>query len=231
MHDRHAIITGATGGLGSAVAPMVLSRGARLVIPYRSTASLETMKGRFAGAELSRVTFVQADLADEASVASLFAASERVDVLIHLVGGFSMGPTTEVTLERWHSEIDLNLTSAFLACRQALRRMREHGYGRIVTVGSRAAVEPGAEMAAYSAAKAGVVALTRSIAEETKGSDITANCILPSTIDTAANRSAMGEAMAGHWVDPHLAAELVCFLASEKARDLRGSVIPIFGNA
>ena len=108
--------------------------------------------------------------------------------------------------------------------------MKENDYGRIVTVSSRAALEPAGQMAAYSASKAGVIALTRSIAEETRDSNITANTVLPSIIDTPANREAMGEKNAHNWVKPESLAEIICFLASEKAGDLRGAAVPVYGD-
>ena len=108
--------------------------------------------------------------------------------------------------------------------------MEDNNYGRIVTVASRGAIEPAAKMAAYSASKAGVLAFTRAIAEETKGTPITANTVLPSVIDTPANRVAMGENNAATWVTPKSLAEVICFLASEKAADLRGVAVPVYGN-
>lgn len=108
--------------------------------------------------------------------------------------------------------------------------MLEHGYGRIVTVGSWAAVEPAGQLAAYCASKAGVVALTKAIADETKGTNITANVVLPSVIDTPANRAAMGEENANQWVKPESLAQVICFLASEAAKDVRGAAVPVYGN-
>jgi NAD(P)-dependent dehydrogenase (short-subunit alcohol dehydrogenase family) len=105
-----------------------------------------------------------------------------------------------------------------------------HDPGRIVTVGSRGAVQPGAQLAAYCASKAGVVALTQAIAAETKGTNITANTVLPSTIDTPANRAAMGAENADQWVSPESLAGVICFLASEAAGDLRGAAIPVYGD-
>jgi NAD(P)-dependent dehydrogenase (short-subunit alcohol dehydrogenase family) len=108
--------------------------------------------------------------------------------------------------------------------------MRRHGYGRIVTVGSRGALQPGAQLAAYCASKAGVVALTQAIAQETKDLDITANVVLPSVIDTPSNREAMGEEQASQWVKAESLAEVICFLVSEAARDVRGAVVPVYGS-
>jgi len=108
--------------------------------------------------------------------------------------------------------------------------MRQQGYGRIVTVGAKGAVEPNAQLGAYCASKAGVVALTKTIAEETKEMDITANCVLPTVIDTPANREAMGEENADKWVKPESLGKVICFLASEAAKDLRGAAVPVYGN-
>lgn len=223
MQDRHWIITGGSGGLGAAVTRLALAKGARVTVPYVDESELSRLSPH------DRLNFVAADLCDEAQVTKLFGEAERVDALIHLVGGFTMGPTHELSLADWRSHHDLTLTTTFLCCKHALRRMQPAGYGRIVTIGSRAVEVPMAQAAAYSAAKAGVVALTRVIAEEHRGSDVTANCVLPSIIDTAANRAAMGDDGAGDWVTPASLAEPIVFLASEAAADLRGAAIPVYG--
>jgi NAD(P)-dependent dehydrogenase (short-subunit alcohol dehydrogenase family) len=124
----------------------------------------------------------------------------------------------------------LNLNTTFLVCKHALQKMLPQNYGRIVTIGSRGAVEPTGQLAAYCAAKAGVVALTRAIADETRGTGITANVVLPSVIDTPANRASMGDTEAAHWVKPLSLAKVICFLASEAAQDIRGAAVPVYGN-
>lgn len=229
MQDRHVLITGGSGGLGIAVTELALARGAKVVVPYFHEQELNTLKAHLGGTP-DALTLVAADLTNEESVTNVIAAMPKIDVLIHLVGGFVMGPTHEVTLEAWRAHHDLTLTSTFLCCKHALGRMKAAGYGRIVTIGSKAAVEPMAEMAAYSAAKSGVVALTRVIAAETKGTNITANCVLPSVIDTPANRAAMGDDNAASWVTPASLATTICQLASEAARDVRGAAIPVYGS-
>jgi NAD(P)-dependent dehydrogenase (short-subunit alcohol dehydrogenase family) len=230
MKDRHLILTGGAGGLGTGVTQLALKNGSHLTIPYHSLNVVERLGKSIDAETIKKIHFVFADLRDEKSVREVFAKQEKVDILIHLVGGFSMGETHEYKLEDWHRQIDLNLTSTFLVIKHALKKMWESGYGRIVTVSSRAAVEPAAQMAAYSAAKAGIIALTRSVAQETRGSNITANTVLPSIIDTQANRESMGESNAHRWVKKESLAEIICFLASEKAGDLRGAVIPVYGN-
>lgn len=233
MNQREVVITGGTGALGGHVTRAVLARGGLVTVPFVDQREADALRASLAASagedERSRLRLTAADLGDEAAVAALFDALPRVEVLIHLVGGFRMEPIEETPLDAWRSHLDLSLTTTFLACKHAVRRMREHGYGRIVTIGSRAVEVPMARAGAYSAAKAGVVALTRVIAEETKGTNITANCVLPSIIDTPQNRRAMGEGEAAKWVPPTRLAEVIAFLASEAAADLRGVGLPVYG--
>lgn len=231
MQGKQVLLTGATGGLGLGVTPVVLAQGAIVTIPYRSRQEIERLQGILPPVTLERVRFVATDLSDEPSVEQLINSMPRVDALIHLVGGFSMGKTHEYPFADWQRDLNLNLNTTFLVCKHSLRRMVEQNYGRIVTVGSRGAVEPGGQLAAYCAAKAGVVALTRAIADETKGTAVTANVVLPSVIDTAANRAAMGETNAHLWVKPESLGQVICFLASEAAQDLRGAMVPVYGSA
>lgn len=232
MKGKQVLLTGGTGGLGLGVTPTVLAQGAaQVTIPYVKAREVERLKGVLSPADLARVRFVETNLLDEASVQHLVNGMERVDAMIHLVGGFSMGKTHEYSYEQWQQDFDLNLNTAFLVCKHSLRRMLEQNYGRIVTVGSRGAVQPGGQLAAYCASKAGVVALTQAIADETKGTNITANVVLPSIIDTPANRAAMGSENAEQWVKPESLAQVICFLASEAAKDMRGAVVPVYGNS
>ncbi|MFN6570211.1 3-oxoacyl-ACP reductase FabG [Dendronalium sp. ChiSLP03b] len=230
MKGKQVLITGGTGGLGSGVTPAVLAQGAEVTISYRNPKEVERLKNTFLPTDFERLHFIPANLEEEASVENLIHRIGRVDVLIHLVGGFSMGKTHEYSFSDWKREFDINLNTTFLTCKYSLKSMLEHGYGRIVTVSSKAALEPSGQLAAYSAAKAGVVALTKAIADETKGTNITANVVLPAVIDTPTNREAMGTENADKWVKPESLAQLICFLASEVARDIRGAAIPIYGN-
>jgi NAD(P)-dependent dehydrogenase (short-subunit alcohol dehydrogenase family) len=234
MQDKYVLLTGGTGGLGKAVTRMVLEAGAAgVTLPYRSQTSLDELKAALTPEAFRRLQLVTADLNDEKQVATMVDAMPRTDVLIHLVGGFQMGATDAFSFSDWQKQMDQNLNSTFLLCKHCLRRMRSQGYGRIVTVGSRGAVQPGANLAAYSASKAGVVALTQAIAQETRDpdSDITANVVLPSVIDTPQNRRDMGEANAWQWVAPESLAGVIVFLASPAAKDIRGAAIPVYGKA
>ncbi|WP_338041651.1 3-oxoacyl-ACP reductase FabG [Lyngbya aestuarii] len=230
MKGKQVLLTGGTGGLGMGVTPLVISQGAKVTIPYRSEAEVERLKSILSPNDFETIRFVSVDLTEESAVKQLVEDMGRVDVLIHLVGGFAMGKVHEYSYENWKKDFDLNLHTTFLVCKHSLAKMLQNGYGRIVTVGSRGAVQPGAQLASYCASKAAVVALTQSIAEETKGTNITANTVLPSVIDTPSNREAMGDADADQWVKPESIGEVICFLASVAAQDIRGATIPVYGN-
>ena len=230
MKDKQVLIAGGTGGLGIGVVPLVLARGGRVTIPYRQERNVDRLKGILPAAAFEKIRFVSVDLTDEPAVEKLINDMGRVDVLLHLVGGFSMGKTHEYSYETWKKDFDLNLHATFLTCKHSLRKMLESGYGRIVTVGAQKAVQPGGQLASYAASKAGVVALTRAIAEETKGTNITANVVLPSIFDTPTNREKMGVENAEKWVKAESVGEVICFLGSEAAKDVRGAAIPVYGN-
>ncbi|WP_017660764.1 3-oxoacyl-ACP reductase FabG [Baaleninema simplex] len=230
MNGKKVLLTGGTGGLGMGVTPLAAARGADLTVTYRYSEEVDRLKQKMAAEDFSKIQFVKIDLLDESAVKQLIEDMGRIDGLIHLVGGFAMGATAEYSYENWKKDFDLNLNTTFLTCKYSLAKMLKQGYGRIVTVGSRGAVEPGAKLAAYCASKAAVVALTKSIAAETRGTNVTANCVLPSVIDTPANREAMGTEEAQKWVEPESLAEAICFLASEAAKDLRGAAVPVYGD-
>ncbi|MEX1366223.1 MAG: 3-oxoacyl-ACP reductase FabG [Nannocystaceae bacterium] len=228
MRDRHVLITGGSGGLGTAVTALLLQRGARLTVPVVDDVQAQRL-GEALGDAAAGVATPRADLRREDDVTRVVDGMDRVDAAVCLVGGFAMGAVETFEADALRDQLELNVVTTFLVLKHAVRRMKEGGYGRIVTVGSRAAVEPGPNLAAYAAAKAGVIALTKAVAEETRELDITANCVLPSIIDTPANRAAMGDAQAGQWVTPARLAESIAFLASEAAGDVRGATLPVYG--
>jgi NAD(P)-dependent dehydrogenase (short-subunit alcohol dehydrogenase family) len=224
---RVFLITGANGGLGRAVTRAFLGDGAAVAGVYRS--------GQTAS-EDARFHEYRADVADgaqaTAAVQKVAADFGRLDGLIHLVGGFEGGaPVDETPDQRWHNMIEVNLNAAFYTMRAALKTMRTAKSGRIVAVGSRTGLEPAAGLAAYGASKAALIALVRTIALEVRDSGITANVVLPSVIDTPANRAAMPAADYARWVSPDAIARLIVFLASDAAADVSGAAIPIYGRA
>lgn len=222
------LLTGGSGGLGTAVTATFLARGARLTVPVVDDLQAASLRAAL-GDAADGIAQPRADLRHEADVQRVIDGMDRVDVVVHLVGGFAMGDTDQQSLEGFRGQLELNLVTAFLVIKHGLRRMKEGGYGRIVGVGSRAAVDPAPRLAAYAASKAGLVAMIKSVAEETRELDITANCVLPSVIDTPANRAAMGDAEAHKWVKPERLAESIAFLASEAAGDLRGATLTVYG--
>jgi NAD(P)-dependent dehydrogenase (short-subunit alcohol dehydrogenase family) len=153
-----------------------------------------------------------------------------VDALVNLAGGWRGGKAlADLTDEEWDSALEMNLRSAFLVNRAVLPFMVKKGWGRIVNISSRAAESPGPKQAAYNVAKAGVIALTGSIAAEYRKSGIAANVILPSIIDTPSNRLQMPDADASRWVDPRELASLIVYLLSDEGGSLNGAAIPVYG--
>ena len=226
--SRVVLITGATGGLGAAVTQVFLDAGA-------TVAAVSRPSGR-AGPADSRVLSIEADVTTtggaRSAVDAVLAKASRVDALIHLVGGFAGGrPVSETDDATWRQMMNLNLHSAFYMTRAVLPHMIEGRRGRIVAVGSRTGVEPAAGLAAYGVSKAGLIALVRTVAAEVKHSGITANVVLPSVIDTPANRASNPSADPSKWVKPDAIARLLLWLASDEAADVNGAVIPIYGRA
>jgi NAD(P)-dependent dehydrogenase (short-subunit alcohol dehydrogenase family) len=160
----------------------------------------------------------------------MLARFGRLDVVVHTVGGFaggqSIAETDDATFQRM---FDLNLTSTFYFLRAVIPAMRKTGNGRIIAIGSRAALEPGAGVGAYSASKAAMVSLIRTVAVENKDVGITANVILPGTMDTPGNRKAMPNADTRKWVQPANVASLIRWLAGDAGGDVNGAVIPVYG--
>lgn len=233
MSDRVVVITGATGALGRVASRAFAETGARLALTGTRTEALEAL-ARELGLPKERVLLRAADLARPEEAETLVSAVidrwGQVDVLLNLAGGWAKsGLLAEVADEEWDGLLDLNLRTCLNMCRAVLPSMAERGWGRIVNIGARAAVEPGARQAPYNVAKAGVVALTRSIAADYRRRGVAANVILPGTIDTPANRAAMGEADASRWVRPEELAAAMLFLCSEEGGSLNGAAIPIYG--
>ncbi len=213
------LIAGGNGALGQAVVPAFVQGGRRVVVIDRHPSEVRGGLG------------LGADVTDEADIArAVHEARERmgpVYALINLVGGFATGRLLETDTAVWHRMVAMNLTAAFLLSKAVLPHMMEQGSGRIIHVAARAAVDPFPGAAAYIVAKAGLVALIRTLALETAGTGITVNGILPTTIDTPANRTAMPGADTAQWVQPESIARLLLFIASPEARQLNGALIPI----
>jgi NAD(P)-dependent dehydrogenase (short-subunit alcohol dehydrogenase family) len=237
LQEKVVLVAGATGGLGGVVTRRIAAAGARVAVTGRDRGSLEALAESLArepGVERERVLAHSADLGDPVRVKGLVDEVEArwggVDALVNLAGGWMGGkPLVEVTEQEWDAAIGLNLRSAFLVNRAVLPFMLRKGWGRIVNVSSRAAESPGPKQAAYNAAKAGLIALTASIAAEYRRNGVAANSILPSIIDTPQNRTQMPDADHSRWVKPEEIASLVLFLLSDEAGCMNGAAIPVYG--
>jgi NAD(P)-dependent dehydrogenase (short-subunit alcohol dehydrogenase family) len=229
-----ALITGGTGGLGRALAPLLIAQGYQLGITYLIPAEAETLEAELQP-DPDRVLLRRVDSSDpEAIDAFVKDAAERfgsIDALVALVGGWAGGTDVEDTDDlRLERMLDLNLRSTFYSVRAVLPYLRRVGKGRIVTVGSRAAIDNPSGQAAFNVAKAGVVALTKSVANELRGTEITANALLPSVIDTPATREAMPYADYVDWPTPAEIAGVVAFMLSDEAAVMNGATVPVYGN-
>jgi 3-oxoacyl-[acyl-carrier protein] reductase len=221
-----ALITGASGGLGTHVTKGLLNAGATVVglSPNIKQSDFDHPNFTALPASLSSL-----DAAKKA-VDTVVTRFGRIDILAHLVGAFAGGQTIADTDDKTFQRMfDLNLNSAFHVLRAVLPHMRKAGAGRIIAIGSRAAENPGPNVGAYSASKAALVSLVKTVALENKESGITANVILPGTIDTPANRKDMPGADVSQWVQPATIASLIVWLTGDSAQDVTGAVIPIYG--
>ncbi|HEY8757155.1 MAG TPA: SDR family NAD(P)-dependent oxidoreductase [Candidatus Limnocylindria bacterium] len=234
---RSVVVTGATGNLGHAVVRAYLEAGAHVAIVARDSAKANALRaelGALAGSDGDpKLLIADADVADRASmdafVERVLRAWGRLDVLASLAGGFGTGPADDI------GKIDAlwqqNVATVVVPAAACLVPMRARGYGRIVSVAAGSALKAGRNAAGYAMAKGAVVRWTEALAAETKDQGITANAILPGTIDHPVNRANLPKADPKTWVQPAEAAALILFLTSSEASGITGAAIPITGRA
>jgi len=226
---RTTIVTGGTGALGSCVVHAFLRAGDRLIVPW----VVERERDAVAKAEpdalgSGQLTLLRADVTQESGAASIVAAAGEPAVLVNAVGGFAGGaPLHKTDLETWERMWTLNVRSAVVMSRAALPPMLARGSGVIVNVASRAALDRPAGLAAYSASKAALIVLTETLQREVANNGIRVNAIMPTTIDTPANRAAMPQADFSQWTPPDRIALVLLWLASDAAVTVRGGLIPV----
>ncbi len=227
MQGKVVLVTGANGGLGTYVTQAFLDAGATVIGTSRKIQQSDFSSPSFTAlpAEISSHEGAKV-LADQ-----VVARFGRLDVLAHTVGGFAGGQSiAETDDDTFQRMFDLNLNSVFHILRATIPALRQTGNGRIIAIGSRAALEPGAGVGAYSASKAAMVSLIRTVALENKDAGLTANVILPGTMDTPANRKSLPNADFSKWVRPSTVASLITWLASDAGKDINGAVIPVYGS-
>lgn len=230
-----SVITGGTGGLGRQVAQRFADRGHRIAITYLIPDEANEVE-EILGLDEDRLLLKRVDCTDGEAVNSFMKdVADRwggMNVLTCLIGGWAGGRDVDETDDvRFERMIDLNLRTAFNAARAALPHLREAEWGRLVMVGSRSALEPPGGQAMYNVAKAGVVALARSIAEEVHDSNVTSNVVVPSLIDTPAFREVVPFANYVDWPTPEQIAAVIDFLASPASSVINGGAIPVYGKA
>lgn len=226
MKGKIALVTGANGGLGTHVTQALLDAGATVVGISRNIEQSDFDNPLF--------TAMGGDLGTPKGAKSVIDAIAakfgRLDILAHTVGGFTGGQTIAETDDAtFQRMLEMNLNSTFYLLRAALPLMRKTGNGRIVAIGSRAALEPGAGVGAYSASKAAMVSLIKTVALENKDAGIAANVILPGTMDTPVNRKAMPDSDFSKWVQPAAVAALAAWLVSDQGKEVNGAAIPVYG--
>jgi NAD(P)-dependent dehydrogenase (short-subunit alcohol dehydrogenase family) len=228
------IVTGGSGNLGSATVKAFAAAGASLVIPDRGNEGLDVLFPDLPGDDHVLVSGVDLTEPDGAA-RTIKAAVDRfgtIDVLVNTVGGFRGGkPTHETGVETWDFLLKLNARSVFVMCEAVIPVMLEHGGGAIISTAARNAIKARANISAQSASKAAIARLTESMAAEYKMQNITANAILPGTIDTPQNREAMPKADFSKWVAPEAIAQVILFLASDAGRVITGGLIPVYGKS
>ncbi len=231
MAGRVAIVAGGTGALGQSICLAFLSTGATVCVPYAVPEETDALRARLAPAEAPRLDTAPCDVTDEAAVnhfvKGVLERHGRVDVLVNAVGGFAGGDLASTSVAEWNRMLTLNLNTAMLGCRAVLPAMIRAGGGRIVNIASRAVVPPAGGFIAYTVSKSAVITLTQALAQEVRAHGITVNAVLPSTMDTLANRRAMPDADRSSWVTTDAVALVVAFLASDAAEAVSGAAVPV----
>lgn len=229
------LVAGGTGGLGRAVSLAFLEEGAKTVVTYRSDAEFAELQ-KDAGAAASMLAGHGVDVTDESAVSKLveeiLGAHGCLDAMVNTVGGYAGGiKLWELETKTFEQMLALNLRAGFVVSRAAIVPMLKQRHGAIVNVAAKAAVDHGAGAAAYAASKAAAVAMMDSLAADAKGSGVRVNSILPSIIDTEANRKAMPGADFAQWPKAEDIAKVILFLCSEDAKVVHGAAIPVYGDS
>jgi NAD(P)-dependent dehydrogenase (short-subunit alcohol dehydrogenase family) len=231
VRDRTVLVTGGTGALGGAVCDAFLAAGWRVACTWIVPQERDRI------AEREGLDLIEADLFDEDAVKEAVRQAGAADgaplrAVAHLVGGYLAGPRVEeLTLEQFEGQFRLNVRSTFLVVRAALPLLVEVGGGGIVCMSARAAERPFPGAAAYAASKAAVATLAQAVAVEHRDAGVRCNAVLPSVIDTPANRAAEPDADHSRWVKPAEIAQVIRFLCSDESAPVSGAAVPVYGRA
>jgi NAD(P)-dependent dehydrogenase (short-subunit alcohol dehydrogenase family) len=227
--NRTVLVTGGTGSLGRAITSAFIECNAKVISSYVVEGELEQLK-----AETKSVVLIKADVTKEEEVrrlvSNITSKYGHIHILVNVVGGYFGGKSViELDEKEWDLMMTMNLKSAFLISKQVIPQMISSKYGKAVHVSSRTGLQSAGYDSAYAASKSGLIRLVESLSEETKESNINVNCIMPSILDTEANRKAMPTADFSKWIKPEDLANVVLFLCSEDAKVITGAAIPTYG--
>jgi NAD(P)-dependent dehydrogenase (short-subunit alcohol dehydrogenase family) len=230
-----ALVAGGTGGLGRAVSLAFLEEGAKVVVTYRDQPELDALKSA-AAAGVSSLEGHNVDVTNEAAtsefIAQVIAKHGRIDAMVNAIGAYAGGVALwELGTDVLDQMLALNLLTGYVLSRTAVPAMLKQKSGAFVNVVSKAAFDHAAGASAYAASKAAALAMTDSLAADVHGTGVRVNSILPSIIDTAANRKAMPSANFATWPKPEEIARVILFLCSDDARVVHGAAVPVYGNA
>jgi NAD(P)-dependent dehydrogenase (short-subunit alcohol dehydrogenase family) len=226
------LVTGATGGLGSAVVAAFLDDGWRVVATSRSGRPPQDLVGHERLESVATDLFEPADVAEAVTVAAADRAGASLKALVNLVGGYAIGgPVHETPVEQFERQLILNLRPTYLVTRAVLPHLVDAGGGAIVCMGARAAVRPFRGAAGYASAKAAVIAFAQAVAVEYRAAGVRCNAVLPSVIDTRANRDREPDADTSKWVPAEQVAAVIRFLCSDDSAPTSGAAIPVYGRA
>ena len=240
MAGKVVLVTGGTGGLGRAVSLAFVADGANVTVTFQRPGDLDELKKaaspKLAEMQSASLEGFNVDVTDEAAVSKLIDGiverRGRLDCLVNTVGGYAGGiKLWETETKVFEQMLALNLRAGFLLARAVARAMVKQGHGAIVNVAAKAAVDHAAGASAYAASKSAAVAMIDCLAADLKGTGVRANSILPSIIDTAANRKAMPKSDFAKWPKPEEIAQVVLFLCSDAAKLIQGAGVPVFGES
>jgi NAD(P)-dependent dehydrogenase (short-subunit alcohol dehydrogenase family) len=229
LSGKVVLVTGAAGALGTVVSKKFYDKGAAVALLDKH---IDLLANQWQDRE--RVMYQEADLTSvssvETSVGRVMERFGRIDALVNIAGGFAMGHLVhEASEETWDYMLDLNAKSVFLMTRAVIPFMRKQKNGSVVNVSAKTAVKGGTGIAPYVVSKSAVIKLTECLAEENRQAGINVNCVLPSIIDTPANRKDMPDADFSLWVSPEAIADVILFLVSQESRAVHGASIPVYG--